>query len=96
MSRVILSPLAEEDLTEIWTYIAKDSPQEADRFLSLLYDKCQLLASAPRLGTERPDLAPGIRGFPVGSHVIFYRKTKRGVEIARVLRGRRDIPSMFH
>ncbi len=33
MSTLTVSPEAEQDLLEIWLYIAEDSPINADRFL---------------------------------------------------------------
>ncbi|VAW69715.1 hypothetical protein MNBD_GAMMA10-2860 [hydrothermal vent metagenome] len=39
MPELIISPEAETDLLEIWLYIAKDSPLNADRYLDKLNDK---------------------------------------------------------
>lgn len=36
MQSVIKSPEAEEDLIDIWLYIAEDSPVNSDRFLDRL------------------------------------------------------------
>lgn len=33
MRRVVLSELAESDLTDIWVFIARDNPETADRFI---------------------------------------------------------------
>jgi len=38
---------------------------------------------------------PSIRSFAVGSYVIFYRESAKGIEVARVLHGHRDIPAIF-
>jgi toxin ParE1/3/4 len=38
MRRLVLSPAAENDLVEIWSYIAADSPANADRFLERLHE----------------------------------------------------------
>jgi len=95
LTRLRLSPAAENDLTEIWFYIAQDNVEAADRFADLVYEKCQLLAESPGMGTQRPELAPEVRSFPVGNYVIFYRPTENGVEVVRVLSGHRDIQKLF-
>ena len=96
MSRVHKLPQAEEDLLDIWVHIASDSPFHADRFLDLLDDKMRLLADAPGMGRSRAELSPGLRGFPVGNYLIFYRQAGTGIEVVRVLHGSRDIEALFH
>jgi toxin ParE1/3/4 len=43
------------------------------------------------MGRNRSDIVPGIRYFPVGNYLIFYRETGQGVEIIRVLHGARSL-----
>lgn len=95
MNEVILSQLAEADLTDIWVFVAQDNAEAADRLVDQLHEKCQFLANSPKLGRQRPELAPSIRSFTVGNYVIFYRESSNGIEVARVLHGRRDIPPLF-
>ena len=95
MTAVRKLPEAEEDLIGIWLYIASDNPRRADRYLDLLDEKMRLLASSPGLGCVRPELGPGLRGFPVDDYVVFYRAAPPGVEIVRVLHGARDIEALF-
>lgn len=95
MSHYRLTPEAREDLDEIWLYIAADNPNAADGFLDTLYERFVLLAGQPLLGRARPELALHLRSFAVGNYVIFYRPMADGVEIARVLRGSRDIDALF-
>jgi toxin ParE1/3/4 len=47
------------------------------------------------MGRRRPELAPGIHGFPVGRYVVFYRPSSNGIEIVRVLHGARDLEQQF-
>ena len=85
-----LSPLAEQDLDEIWLYIAEDaSPSTADRLIDDLINRFSLLAEQPRMGRLRPEFGDGVRSLSVENHVIYYRH-ERQVLIARVLHGRRD------
>lgn len=40
-------------------------------------------------------IAPGLRSFPVGKYLIFYRLIDGGLEIVRVLHGARDIENLL-
>ena len=85
-----LSVLAEQDLEEIWSYVAEDaSPATADRLIDAIVDRFDLLAEQPRMGRLRPEFGAGVRSFSVENHVIYYRHDE-DVVIARVLHGRRD------
>ena len=50
MPSLIISPEAEQDLLDIWLYIAADNPDAADRLLEEIDRKCFLLAGNPLLG----------------------------------------------
>jgi toxin ParE1/3/4 len=90
-----VSDAAKSDLEEIWFYIARDNPDAADKFVRVLVSRFPTLASMPDLGRKREELSPRLRSFPVGRYVIFYRPIEKGVEIARVLHGARDLPPLF-
>jgi toxin ParE1/3/4 len=47
------------------------------------------------MGRRREELLPGLRSFPIGNYVVFYREIKDGVDIIRILRGSRDIEAIF-
>lgn len=51
-----LTPAAEGDLFDIWSYIAPDNLESADRLESEILDTCQRLAERPDLGHFRRDL----------------------------------------
>lgn len=57
MGRLIRTAKSEEDLIEIWMYIAADNPEAADKLLDIIEAKCQLLVKNPGLGQARPDIA---------------------------------------
>jgi toxin ParE1/3/4 len=85
-----LSALAEQDLEEIWSYVAEDaSPATADRLIDAIIDRFERLVEQPRMGRLRPEFGEGVRSFVVESHVIYYRH-EGDVLIARILHGRRD------
>ena len=95
MSRVRFTPEARSDLHEIWDYIARDSVEAASRFTDTIAETCRLLGASPQIGRARPELAPGLRSFPVGNYVIFYKPVRGGIEVVRVLSAARDIPSLL-
>jgi toxin ParE1/3/4 len=82
---------AEEDLISIWLSIAPDNRAAADRLLDRFDMRWELLASQPFSGMARNDLGEGIRRLVVGNYLTFYRVTSTGIDILRVLHGRRDI-----
>jgi plasmid stabilization system protein ParE len=43
VSDVLLSELAEKDLTDIWVFVARDNADAADRLLDRIYEKCHFL-----------------------------------------------------
>jgi toxin ParE1/3/4 len=86
---------AEEDLIELWLYIAQDNPSAADRLLEEIEDKYSLLAANPQLGRARPDIAADCRSFPVGRYLILYRLIPDGIEVVRVVQGSRRLEDLF-
>ncbi|MER2626482.1 MAG: type II toxin-antitoxin system RelE/ParE family toxin [Accumulibacter sp.] len=86
---------ADEDLIDIWIYIAQDNPDAADHLLDEFENKFALLAGQPRLGAARSDIAPGVRHFPVGSYLILYREIDPGIEVVRVVHGARRLNDLF-
>ncbi|HKT54249.1 MAG TPA: type II toxin-antitoxin system RelE/ParE family toxin [Caulobacteraceae bacterium] len=95
MARFRRTARAEEDLIDIWPYIARDNLGAADRLLDRLDQACELLAENPRLGPARPDLAEGLRYFAIGNYLLLYGEASYGVEIVRVVHGARDLPDLL-
>ena len=95
MKHASITELAESDISKIWRYIARDSPEAADRFIDKLRVQCNRLASRPSLGRSRPDFARELRSYRVGNYFIFYFPSDTGIEVARVLHGARDLPRLF-
>ena len=93
MPLLVKSPRARSDLAEIWEYISEDSDVRADAFIDAIDKKFRALAERPMMGRAREELASGLRSFPVGRYVIFYRPLEAGIEIIRVLHGARDLDS---
>ncbi len=96
MTVIRIRPSAEGDAAEIWDYIAEDSEAAADRMLELIDAQFTRLARFPNMGRERPELADGLRSFPVGRYVVFYLPVTNGIEVVRVLHASRDVqPDQF-
>lgn len=83
------------DLNEIVRYIGARNPDAAARLTDRLETECWRLARDPGIGQPRPDLAPGIRFFPAGNYLIFYRRSIEGIQVIRILHGARDYGSEF-
>lgn len=88
-------PEAEQDLFDIWLYIAEDSLVNADRFLDRLEGKALKLAEFAEIGIDRPELALDLKSFPVDRYVLYYRVNASGIELVRVLHGSREINRAF-
>jgi toxin ParE1/3/4 len=54
-----------------------------------------LIATHPHAGRLRDDLRPGLRSFPVGQYLVFYRVIDTDVFILHVAHGRRNLESLF-
>lgn len=96
MPRLFIRPRAENDLEEIWWYIAQDNLQNADQFLGLIEETCKLISDHPNMGEARNELLKNLRSFPVGNYLIFYVHLKDGVDIIRVLHGSRDLKPLLN
>ncbi len=93
-NRLVRTPLARLDLIDIWQFIADDNEKAADGFLDKIERALLMLRDNVLAGRARPELGNGMRSFPVGAYVLFYRPLANGgVELVRVLNGRRDIQS---
>ena len=83
------SRLARRDYVDIWRYIAEHNPDAADRLLRTIDAKLAVYAELPDIGTNRDSWRPGLRSFPVGRYLVFYRAVADGIELVRVLHGAR-------
>jgi len=82
---------AEEDLIEIWDYVAQHDVRAADRLLRELETRLKLLSDYPLAGRTREDMLEGTRYLVVQNYLIFYRVDDGAVDIIRILHGRRNI-----
>ena len=91
MARALLvTEQVERDLEEIHDYIAHDKPQAARRVIQKLRRKFETLATFPELGAIYDELEPGLRRYPAGTYVIFYKDVPDGIQVVRVAHGARS------
>ena len=79
------------DYEAIWDYVAAHNVMAADDLLRTFDEKLRILSDFPGAGPARPELRPRLRSFPVGNYLLFYRPTRGGIELLRVLHGARDL-----
>jgi toxin ParE1/3/4 len=91
MAIPLFTPSARRDILEIENYIAERSESSAETFLDALNEKCQLLADNPAMGRSRLELGKGVRSFPCGNYLVFYRLVGENIEVLRVLHASRDL-----
>ncbi|MCX6613312.1 MAG: type II toxin-antitoxin system RelE/ParE family toxin [Acidobacteria bacterium] len=92
----VLTPRAEQDIGDIWDYIAEDNVDAADRVLTALEKAIRRLAKTPGIGHFREDLADRRhRFFLVYSYLIVYRYETKPLQIIRVLHAARDVQSIL-
>jgi plasmid stabilization system protein ParE len=99
MSGFILSPAAEQDLFDIWSYLVGETSADfADQIETELFEDFELLARNPGIGHKREDLTklPVLfyRAFPY-QYMIVYRISKTGPEIVGVLHAKRNIKKIL-
>lgn len=72
--RYELTRSALADIDELWTYIAEDNVEAADRVSAAILDACALLADQPLIGHTREDLTPRpVLFWSSGRYLIVYR-----------------------
>ena len=95
MSRYALTPLAKADLSNLWTYIAEDSENAANRVEQAIYDACEFLAESPLRGhvradfTNRPIRFWTLTRYP--NYSIAYRPETEPLQVIAILHAKRNI-----
>lgn len=95
MPVVKVAAAAEEDLKEIWTYVAEHNTAAANKLIKEITRRFIILRDQPHMGREQDKLLVNLRSFAVKNYLIFYQPLEGGIEILRVLHGSRDIGSIF-
>lgn len=99
MGEYQFTPQALDDLFDIWSYIAQDSPAAADRVEEAIFLACELLAKSPLAGTVRRELTSLPVRFwvvpPFPNYFIVYDAETKPLRILRILHGARNIPGVL-
>lgn len=99
MSAYRFTPQAVEDLSDIWSFIAKDNPEAADRVEAAVFRACDLLADSPFVGSTTTDLTPlPVRFWIVqtySNYVVVYDPKTKPLQMIRILHTARDLSSVL-
>jgi plasmid stabilization system protein ParE len=99
MSQYQFTPQAVDDLFDIWSLIARDNPEAADRVEEAVFRTCDFLADTPLAGRVRTDLtALPVRFWvvqPYPNYLIVYDPEKKPLQVIRILHAARDLPSVL-
>jgi plasmid stabilization system protein ParE len=86
-----LHPGAAQDITEIWQFIAEDSPIAAVRFREDILQAIGKLAMFPHQGRKRPDLtSQPLRFQTIRDYLIAYAPDEKPLVVIAVIHGRRN------
>ena len=86
-----LHPGAAADITNIWEFIAENSPQGAGRVREAILEAIRGLVRFPQQGHQRRDLSSRpLRFRTVRNYLIAYAPDKKPLLVVAVLHGRRN------
>ena len=95
MSNYSFSKLAIQDLDEICTFIAQDNVKAASKLFDAIRKKCKLVAGFPNMGKSYAWISPDLLVFIIEDYIIFYYPRIDGIDIVRVIYGKRDLKALF-
>jgi|ERR1035437_1144887 toxin ParE1/3/4 len=94
--RYRVSDDAEHDLDEIFLYWAeRASLTIADRVIDGIVERFRLLGEFPEAGRSSDEIAPGVKCFPAGEYLIYYRRARKYTNILHIFHGAREQPQAF-
>jgi plasmid stabilization system protein ParE len=80
-------------MRDIWRHIAAENERAADELLKRLFEKFELVAQYPEMGSARPELSAIARILVEGRYIAIYEPAGYGAEIVAVVHGMRDLSS---
>jgi plasmid stabilization system protein ParE len=96
VTRYVLTPIAEEDVSEIAAWIAGHNRIAAERFVDASYDVFEFLADHPAIGHYRRDLTDQpVRFWAIMRRYLIVYREATPVQILRVLSMYRDIATIL-
>lgn len=92
MAEYRLSPRAQRDLDAVFDYtVAEWGLAQALRYTDLIEAVCADLAEAPQRAPSCDTIRAGYRRRSVEHHVIYFRVTRYGIAVVRILHQRMDV-----
>lgn len=86
-----LHPLAAQDITDIWEYIAADNPLAARGVREEIHSAIRSLVPFPGVGRRRPDLTSRpLRFILVRQYLVAYAPDEKPLWVVAVMHGRRS------
>jgi plasmid stabilization system protein ParE len=99
MSSYQFTPQAVDDLFEIWSYIAGDDLDAANRVDEAIHAACGFLADTPLAGRIREDLTALPLRFwlvqPYRNYWIVYNPETKPLQVIRIIHAARDVPPLL-
>ena len=96
--QIRLLRIAEEDLTEIISFIAADNPVAANTIADKIEKDIELLSENPMIGRIPRDediKTLGYRYIIVQNYIVFYTIEEKTIFIHRILHGTRDYKTLL-
>lgn len=89
--RFRVSEDAARDLEDIFLYWAQRANLDvADRLMERITERFWLLGEYPEAGKAVDGIAEGVRCFGAGKYLIYYRRSRRGIDILHIFHGDRE------
>ena len=86
-----LSPLAESDLENIWNYtLTTWSAEQAETYHAAIVAAFEGLTRGDKIA-RIVDVREGYFKYAVGLHMIYFKQTKLGIDVIRILHQRMDV-----
>jgi plasmid stabilization system protein ParE len=94
-----LTPQAVDDLFDVWSYIARDNIDAANRVEASIYEACAFIAEAPFRGRTRKELTMLplrfwiVQRYP--NYIIVYDPETKPLQIIRILHAKRNLKQIL-
>ena len=99
MNRYIIADEAIQDLEDISDYLLRNNLEAGEQFLQAFNARCFQLVRFPKLGRSYAHIRPDVLGLSLRGFIIIYKVSNNneaiGIEILRVINGRRDLENIF-
>ncbi|HEY9865094.1 MAG TPA: type II toxin-antitoxin system RelE/ParE family toxin [Candidatus Obscuribacterales bacterium] len=95
MGNYFFSELAVKDINEICEFIGKTNVKAASKLFDAIRQKCKLVSDFPNMGKDYSLIGSDLRGFIIDDYIVFYYPRKDGIDVVRIVYGKRDLKALF-